>query len=143
MTDITDVSWDPFDVDIDDDPYAVWRRLRDEAPVYYNAEYGFYALSRFDDVERAHREPATFSSAHGTVLEMMGPDPVVSTSMMIFMDPPDHTRLRSLVSRAFTPRRVAQLESRIRELSAGFLDAQQGNSTFDYVQDFGAGFPRS
>lgn len=136
-----DVYWDPFDVDIDADPYETWRRLRDEAPVYHNDRYDFYALSRFDDVEAAHRDPVTFSSAHGTVLELMGPEPLVNAEMMIFTDPPLHTRLRSLASRAFTPRRVSQLEGRIREICADLLDRQVGGSGFDFVQDFGAQLP--
>jgi cytochrome P450 len=133
--------WDPFDTDIDTDPYEIWRRLRDEAPVYRNDRYDFYALSRFADVEAAHRDPATFSSAHGTVLELMGPEPIINAEMMIFTDPPLHTRLRSLASRAFTPRRVTQLEERIREICAELLDRQVGGDGFDYVQDFGAQLP--
>ena len=97
--------WDPFDTGIDTAPYEVWRRLRDEAPVYRNERFGFFALSRFDDVDRASRDPATFSSAHGTVLELMTEDPYPDAPL-IFLDPPEHTRLRALVSRAFTPRSV-------------------------------------
>jgi cytochrome P450 len=133
--------WDPFDTDIDTNPYEIWRRLRDEAPVYRNERYDFYALTRFDDVETAHRDPATFSSAHGTVLELMGPEPIINAEMMIFSDPPLHTRLRSLASRAFTPRRVAQLESRVREICAELLDPHVGGNGFDYLQDFGAHLP--
>src|SRR5687767_8048663 len=95
----SDLHWDPFDVVIDANPYDVWRRLRNEAPVYRNEVLDFWALSRFADIEAAHRDPATYSSAHGTVLEMMVPG-TYPGSMMIFMDPPEHTRLRSLVSRA-------------------------------------------
>src|SRR5437773_1227634 len=108
-SDTSELYWDPFDTDIDTAPYAIWQRLRDEAPVYRNEKFDFWALSRFADVEAAHRDPATFSSRHGTVLEIMQPEPV-PTGMMIFQDPPVHTRLRALVSRAFTPRRVAGLE---------------------------------
>jgi cytochrome P450 len=140
VSDIKSVYWDPFDVDIDRDPYDIWQQLRDDAPVYRNEQYDFYALSRFDDVEAAHRDPHTFSSAHGTVLEMMAAKPV-HTGQMIFMDPPEHTRLRSLVSRAFTPKRVSQLEDRIREVSRELLDAQRGRSSFDFVQDFAARLP--
>ena len=132
--------WDPFDIDIDTDPYDIWRRLRDEAPLYRNERFDFWALSRFDDVEAAHRDPATFSSAHGTVLELMNEHPI-GGGQMIFLDPPDHTRLRSLVSRAFTPRRMSELEDRIRELCRHFLDAAGPRGTFDYVQDFGARLP--
>jgi len=133
--------WDPFDTEIDADPYPVWKRLRDEAPLYRNDRYDFWALSRFADVEAAHKDYATFSSAHGTVLEFMAEEPLVNKEMMIFTDPPKHTQLRSLASRAFTPRRVSQLEGRIREICAELLDPRVGSSGFDFVQDFGAQLP--
>jgi cytochrome P450 len=135
----TDLYYDPYDYDIDADPHPVWRRLRDEAPVYFNERHGFYALSRFADVLAAHLDPQTFSSARTTVLEMMDqpfPDPP-----MIFMDPPEHTRFRKLVSRTFTPRRIAELEPRVREIAATYLDAFVGAGGFDYVADFGAKLP--
>ena len=135
-----DLYWDPFDTDLDDDPHEVWRRLRDEEPVYRNDRYDFWALSRFADVEAAHRDPATFSSARGTVLELMGHD-MSGTGQMIFMDPPEHTRLRTLVSRAFTPRRVTLLEDRVRQLCCALLDPHVGGKGFDYVRDFGAQLP--
>lgn len=135
-----DLHWDPFDETIKSDPHPVWRRLRDEAPAYYDQRYGFWALSRFEDVERAHRDPRRFSSAHGTVLEMMSED-AQTAGMMIFLDPPEHTRLRRLVSRAFTARRVAELEGEIRARCAGLLDEQRGRGGFDFVQDFGARVP--
>jgi cytochrome P450 len=132
--------WDPIDESLKDDPHPLWRRLRDEAPVYCNERYGFWALSRFEDVERAHRDPKCYSSAHTTVLEMMTEE-VQREGFLIFVDPPEHTRLRRLVSRAFTPRRVAELEGEIRALCSGLLDAQQGKDCFDYVEDFGARLP--
>jgi cytochrome P450 len=134
------IYWDPYDIDLDTSPYAVWKRMRDEAPVYRNDEYDFWALSRFADVEMAHKDPVRFSSSHTTVLETMthGRD---TTGMMIFLDPPDHTRLRQLVSRAFTPRRIASLEGRIRETCAELLDQHVGAGGFDYLQDFGAILP--
>ncbi|HMD45846.1 MAG TPA: cytochrome P450 [Acidimicrobiales bacterium] len=138
MTD--DLYWDPFDTEIDTDPHPVWRRLRDEAPVYRNERFDFYALSRHADVEAAHRDPKTFSSAHGTVLELMSSDPS-PVQMMIFLDPPEHTRLRSLVSRAFTPRRVAEIEDHVRQICAGLLDPLVGSGGFDYLGDFGAVLP--
>ena len=137
----TELYWDPFDTAIDADPHPVWRRLRDEAPVYYNERFGFYALSRFDDVEVAHKDAATFSSAHGTVLEIMVPQRGDRGSSIIFMDPPEHAQLRSLVSRAFTPRRVSALESRIRELCGELFDAVGSRSEFDFVQEFAARLP--
>lgn len=135
-----DLHWDPFDESLKADPYPVWRRLRDEAPLYRNDRHDFWALSRFADVDAAHRDPATYSSAHGTVLELMTEEPMES-GLMIFMDPPEHTRLRRLISRAFTPRRVASLEEEIRTICAGLLDAQVGRDSFDYVRDFGAKVP--
>jgi cytochrome P450 len=132
--------WDPFDESLKADPHPTWRRLRDEAPAYYNERYDFWALSRFEDVERAHREPKLYSSAHNTVLEMMTEE-AQTRGMMIFLDPPEHTVLRRLVSKAFTPRRVVELELEIRTMCTGLLDAQQGRDRFDYVQDFGAQLP--
>lgn len=137
---MTDLYWDPFDIEIDTNPYGIWKRMRDEAPVYRNDAYDFWALSRYDDVEAAHRDPATFSSAHGTVLEIMSSGEMPQ-NMMIFLDPPAHGRLRTLVSRAFTPRRVDGLEPHIRELCALLLDPHVGGDGFDFVQDFGAQLP--
>ncbi len=132
--------WDPIEASLKDDPHPLWRRMRDEAPAYFNDRYDFWALSRFEDVERAHREPKRYSSAHTTVLEMMTDEPQLE-GFMIFLDPPEHTRLRRLVSRAFTSRRVAELEDEIRILCAGLLDAQRDTASFDYVADFGARLP--
>lgn len=137
-----DLIYDPYDYAIDANPHPVWKRLRDEAPAYYNAEHNFYALSRFDDVLGAHLDPATFSSAHTTVLEIMKEevDPFAK-ELMIFMDPPQHTRYRKLVSRAFTPRHISAVEPRIRDLAASFLDEFVGADGFDFVADFGARLP--
>jgi cytochrome P450 len=138
----TPIVYDPYDYAIDANPHPVWKRLRDEAPVYYNEQHDFYALSRFDDVLQAHLDPATFSSAHTTVLESMSldTDPYMQ-KLMIFMDPPHHTRYRKLVSRAFTPRHISALEPRVRSLAAGFLDEYVGAAEFDYVANFGARLP--
>jgi cytochrome P450 len=135
----TPLAWDPYDTAYKSEPHAIWRRLRDQAPLYRNDEYDFWALSRFSDVMAAHLDPRTFSSGHGTVLETMTEEP--QAPMMIFMDQPDHTRLRRLVSRAFTPRRVADLEPQIRQLCGELLDAQRDRDGFDFVQDFGAIVP--
>jgi cytochrome P450 len=135
-----DVYWDPFDVDIDTNPYQVWRRLRDEAPLYRNERYDFWALSRFADVQAAHADHKTFISGKGTVLEHMGND-LGDTNMIIFMDPPDHDVIRALVSRAFTPRRVSELEERIRQICDSLLDPHVGGSGFDYVVEFAQQLP--
>lgn len=138
---MSDLYWDPFDPALRDDPYGLWKRLRDEAPLWHNARYDFWVLSRFDDIDAAHRDPVTFSSSHGTTLEIMTPEPMPDTGMIIWLDPPKHTTLRHLVSRGFTPRRVTQLEDRVREVCTELLDAQIGSSSFDYVQDFAAILP--
>jgi cytochrome P450 len=140
----TPLVYDPYDYSIDADPHPVWKRLRDEAPVYYNERHDFFALSRFDDVLQAHLDPVGFSSAHTTVLELMEPEPSeFIRALMIFMDPPEHTRYRKLVSRAFTPRHMSALEPRIRALAGRFLDefVEAGDGAFDYVADFGARLP--
>jgi len=137
---MTDLYWDPYDTEIDTAPYDVWQRLRDEAPCYRNEQYDFWALSRYADVEQCSREPLTYSSAHGTVLEGMSPAPI-PTSMIIFMDPPGHTKMRALVSRAFTPRRVLDIEPTIRRICGELLDGVAGRSEFDYLGDFALQLP--
>ncbi|MGR6921393.1 cytochrome P450 [[Actinomadura] parvosata] len=135
---MTALYWDPFDTTIDLDPYPLWRRMRDEQPVYHNDQLAFYALSRHADVEAATRDPRTYSSAYGTVLEIMTAEPMRG-GMMLFMDPPEHTMLRTLVSRAFTPRRISLLEEYVRTLCAELLDPLSG--AFDYVRDFAVQLP--
>jgi cytochrome P450 len=132
--------YDPYDYEIDANPHPVWKRLRDEAPVYHNEKLNFFALSRFDDVIAACLDPGRFSSAYGTVLELMTDKPGESP-MMIWRDPPEHTRLRKLVSRAFSPRRISELEAQIRKLCRSYLDPLQGSGGFDYVEEFGAKLP--
>ncbi len=143
MTTAAAVEFDPFSDEFFNDPTDVYRRLRDEAPVYYNERYGFYALSRFDDVVAAHRDWEAFSSAHGVDLSMLTKDPELIRNIrsMIMMDPPDHARLRGLVSRVFTPRAITALEPMIREVISGFLEPLHDRDTFDAVADFSAPFP--
>jgi len=147
MNDSAAPYYDPYDATIDANPYPVWKRLRDDAPLYFNEKYDFYALSRFADVHAASLDWQSYSSARGTVLEMIDTAPARpsgaddSYGMMIFMDPPRHDELRRLVSRAFTPRRVAALEERARALCAQFLDPQCGGGGFDFVEEFAAKIP--
>jgi cytochrome P450 len=141
MTEALSLYWDPYDTELDSEPYGVWKRLRDAAPVYRNDTFDFWALSRCEDVEAAHRDPVTYSSSRGTVLELMTGGDLVQPGTMIFMDPPGHTLLRALVSRAFTRRRIGELESRIRALCAELLDPHVGRDGFDYFRDFGATLP--
>jgi cytochrome P450 len=137
------VEFDPFSDDYFNDPTEVYRRLRDEAPVYHSERYGFYALSRFDDVVLAHRDWQGFSSAHGVDLSTLSQDPelIRSFRMIIMMDPPEHDRFRRLVSRVFTPRAVTALEPMVREVIVTHLDRLDGRDSFDVVQDFSAPFP--
>jgi cytochrome P450 len=134
------LAWDPLNEKYKGDPHPIWKRLRDEAPLYYNEQHDFYAVSRFADVDAFSRDPKTFVSSHGTVMEMITADPT-EMEIMIFMDPPEHTRYRRLVSKTFTPRRMMLLEEDIRALCTRLLDGLAGQSSFDYVQDFGARVP--
>ncbi len=139
----TAVEFDPFSAEYFDDPTEAYRRLRDEAPVYFSETYGFYALSRFADVVAAHRDWRGLSSAHGVDLSTLTKDPelVRSLGMIIMMDPPEHDRFRALVSRVFTPRAVTGLEPMVREVVTGFLDPLTERDDFDVVADLSAPFP--
>src|SRR5262245_2936790 len=143
MTTAAAVEFDPFSDTYFNDPSEVYQRLRDEAPVYFSERYGFYALSRFDDVVTAHRDWQAFSSAHGVDLSMLSKNPEMIRAIrsMIMMDPPEHDRLRALVSRVFTPRAITGLEPMIRETIAGFLEPLNDRDEFDAVADFSAPFP--
>jgi cytochrome P450 len=137
------VEFDPFSAEYFDDPTEVYRRLRDEAPVYHSERYGFYALSRFADVLAAHRDWQTFSSAHGIDLSTLSKDKelIESFRSIIMMDPPEHDRLRALVSRVFTPRAIDALEPMIREVVRSVLEPLEDATEFDAVVDFAAHFP--
>jgi len=139
----THVEFDPFSKEYFNDPYDLYRRLRDEAPVYFSERYGFYALSRFADVLAAHRDWEGFSSAHGIELFTLSMDPeeVKGFRSLIMMDPPEHDRFRALVSRVFTPRAITALEPMIREVIGSFLDPVNDAPEFDAVADFAAPFP--
>lgn len=137
---LTEIEWDPYDDALDLEPYAVWRRLRNERPLYRNDRHDFWALSRYTDVHAASRDAATFISGQGTVLELMGGD-MSTLRMLLFLDAPEHDVLRSLVSSAFTPRRIAALSDTIHGICAEYLDPQIGSGGFDYIADFGAHLP--
>ena len=110
----TQLYYDPYDREIDHDPYPVYRRLRDEAPLYHNERLDFWALSRFADVEAALKDWKRLSSAKGDILEVVKADPVMPPGVFINEDPPFHTVHRALVSRAFTPKRTHALEAKVR-----------------------------
>ena len=137
----TDVYYDPYDVAINADPYPVFRRLREEAPLYYNEQHDFYAVSRYADVERGLVDHETFISSRGGILELIKADMDMPPGTLIFEDPPIHTIHRRLLSRVFTPKRVAALEPKIREFCARSLDPLVGRGGFDFVTDLGAQMP--
>ena len=133
--------YDPYDVEIDADPYPVFRRLREEAPLYYNEQYDFYALSRYDDVERGLVDRDTNISGRGGILEIIKAGIEMPPGILIFEDPPTHTIHRGLVSRLFTPRQMQTLEPKIREFCVQSLDRLADADGFDFVADFGAQMP--
>ena len=137
----SDLRYDPYDFEIDTDPYPVWRRLRDERPLYYNAEHDFYALSRFTDVDAALADWRTYISSRGTVLDLLKMDFVFQPGSIIFEDPPLHDTHRALLSRVFRPKDIAALEPKIREFCAQSLDPLVGSDGFDFVLGLGAQMP--
>jgi cytochrome P450 len=141
MTTTTDLYYDPYDREIDADPYPVYRRLREEAPLYYNEPHDFYAVSRFDDVQWGLLDRETYSSARGSVLEFIKANIEMPPGIVIFEDPPQHTVHRGLLSRVFTPKRMNALEPKIREFCARALDPLVGAGRFDFVADLGAQMP--
>jgi cytochrome P450 len=135
------VEFDPFSEDFFNGPFETYRRLRDEAPAYYSDKYGFWALSRYDDVAPAIKDCETYSSARGVSLDMFMDEPNPDMpDLVIMMDPPDHTKMRKLVNKVFTPRSVAALEPMIRAKITDYADRLDPKS-FDAVQDFSALFP--
>jgi cytochrome P450 len=135
------IEFDPFSDTFFDDPSATYARLRDEAPVYLNEKYGFYALSRHADVVAAHGDPVRFVSSYGVTLELLLQKRPMNTNMMIVMDPPEHTQMRKLVSQAFSRNAIGSLEPLIAEIIATYLDALVDRSEFDLVAEFAALFP--
>lgn len=137
----SDLYYDPFDREIDADPHPVWRRLRDEAPLYHNERHDFYAVSRFDDVERGLLDWQTFSSARGTLLELIKLDFDIPPGAFIFEDPPDHDLHRGLMMRVFTPKRMNDIEPDVRRFCAESLDPLVDSGGFDFITNLGAQMP--
>jgi cytochrome P450 len=138
------LEFDPFSDEYFDDPYDLYHRLRDDAPVLFNEKYGFWALFRFEDVCAAHKDWSTFSSAHGVSLSLLrnaDVETIRAYRSIIMMDPPEHDRLRALVSRVFSSRAIGALEPMIREVIASFLSPFDDSDSFDIVADFSALFP--
>ena len=137
----SDIYYDPYDFEIDSDPYPVWKRLRDEQPLYYNERYDFYALSRFEDVDRCSLDWETYLSSKGTVLELIKSGMEIPPGSIIFEDPPAHHLHRRLLARVFTPRNINALEPKVREFCARSLDPLVGTGRFDFIEDLGAQMP--
>jgi cytochrome P450 len=131
------VCYDPFDYALHDDPYPIYRELRDQAPVYHNEQRNFWALSRYDDCAAAVRDFKTFSSAKGTSLE----DLKAQVKYLINTDPPDHTKLRHLISKLFTPAQVAPLEAAVRKMARELLAPHLSSGRIDIITDFAAKLP--
>ncbi|HEY6471684.1 MAG TPA: cytochrome P450 [Acidimicrobiales bacterium] len=141
VTSDSDVYYDPYDFDIDADPYPVWKRLRDEAPLYWNEKYEFYALSRWDDVDAAMLDWKTYISGRGSVLEIIKAGVEIPPGSILFEDPPTHDMHRSLLSRVFTPKKMNALEPQVRAYCAQVLDPLVGSGHFDFVEDLGRFMP--
>ncbi len=140
---------DPYDYDFHEDPYPYYKRLRDEAPLYRNEELKFWALSRHQDVWEGFRNSTSLSNRDGVSLDPVSRGPHASKTMsFLAMDDPAHLRLRTLVSKGFTPRRIRELEPRVTELAVQHLDAalekaasQNGGATVDFVAEFAGKLP--
>ncbi|MFV8173296.1 cytochrome P450 [Mycolicibacterium peregrinum] len=133
--------YDPFDNDIDDDPYPIWKRMRREAPLYYNEKYNFYALSRWDDVARELPNWQAYRSGRGTTADILFSGIEVPPGILLFEDPPLHDLHRRLLSKVFTPRRMLAVEDLVRDFCAKALDPLRGQDGLDFVADLGAFMP--
>jgi cytochrome P450 len=135
------VYYDPYDQAIVADPYPVYARLLEEAPLYHNERYDFWALSRHADVADALTDWETFSNSRSDILELVQSDFDMPPGVMMFQDPPQHTMLRGLMSRVFTPRRMAAIEDQIRQYCVRCLDPLVGSGGFDIVAELAAMMP--
>lgn len=137
----SDVYYDPYDLEINRDPYPTFRRLREEAPLYYNEKHDFYAVSRHEDVAKGLSDRDTFRSGRGNILELIKSGIEMPPGLVIYEDAPTHAIHRKLVSKMFTPKMVASLEPKIRAFSAACLDPLVGTDRFDLVAEFAAQMP--
>ena len=133
------VKFNPVAQEYFDNPYEIYRRMRDEAPIYYDEDEDFYALTRHADVAAAFKDYESFSSARGCDLSMVRTGEVPQRSI-IFMDPPDHRHMRSLLNKAFTPRAIQSQRDTVVELVEHYLSTVDPDG-FDVVQDFSGPFP--
>lgn len=138
---MVELYYDPFDFGIDDNPYPVWKRMREEAPLYYNEKHNFYALSRYDDVAPALPDWQTYQSGRGTTADILFAGIEVPPGILLFEDPPLHDLHRRLLSGVFTPRRMLAVEDLVREFCSRALDPLVGSDGIDFVSDLGAIMP--
>lgn len=136
-----DLYYDPFDFAIDDNPYPIWKRMRDEAPLYYNDKHNFYALSRYEDVARELTNFQTYRSGRGTTMDVITSGIEVPPGVILFEDPPLHDLHRKVLSRVFTPRRMEAIEPLARRYCERALDSLDGSGRFDFISDLGAQIP--
>ena len=136
-----DVYFDPFDWDIRCNPYPVYQRLRDEAPLYFNEVHGFYVVSRFADVERAVVDRETFISGFGSTIDAVQAKAIAPPGLFIAEDAPTHMLHRAMISAFFTPKHVASLEPKTRQFCRDVLDELDGVEQFDFVSDLAAEVP--
>ena len=137
----TGVYFDPYDVDINADPYPAYARLREEAPLYHNERHGFWALSRHDDVQSALLNWQVFTSTRSDILDIIKAGVELPPGVILFEDPPVHTMHRKLMSRVFTPKRVSELEDQVRQFCVRCLDPLVGSRGFDVAAELGAVMP--
>ena len=137
----SEIYYDPFDVEIDKDPHPLWKRMRDEQPLYRNEKYGFWALTRFEDVEKGLVDWDTYRSGKGSTLEIILADIEMPPGMILMEDPPIHDVHRGLLSRVFTPKKMAAVEDKVRAFCAETLDPLVGTGGFDFIRDLGAYMP--
>ncbi|MGB6205448.1 cytochrome P450 [Mycobacterium sp.] len=135
------LAWDPLNEKYKGDPHAIWRRLRDEQPLYYNEQYDFWALSRHSDVEKALANWEVFSNRRSDILELVKSKFDMPRGVMMFQDPPEHTTLRGLMSRVFTPRRMAAIEDQIRQYCIRCLNPLVGSGGFDIIAELASMMP--
>jgi cytochrome P450 len=136
-----EISYDPYDVELNKDPYPLFRRLREEAPLSYNEQHDFYALCRYADVHHALHDHKNLSSARGNILELIKANMPVPPGMFVMEDPPTHDIYRKALGRMFTPRKMREIEATAREFCARCLDPLVGGDGFDFIGDLGAEMP--
>jgi cytochrome P450 len=136
-----DLYFDPYDVEINADPYPIYTRLRDDAPIYHNEPYDFWMLTRHADVEKALLNWKVFSSTRSDILDLIRAGYDLPGGVILFEDPPIHTMHRGLMSRVFTPRRMAALEDQVRQYCVEHLDPLVGSSGFDIITELATTLP--